>query len=62
MPHKYAFQQIYAICPLIEKSHPTLFNLMVQVLLTLSASIVKYYNYSNSVLSPLNLRLDATQA
>ena len=62
MPHKYAFQQIYAICPLRGKPHPTLFLLMVQVLLPLGMlSIVKYFNHSNSVLSPLNPRLDATQ-
>jgi len=61
MPHKYAFQQIYVICPLRGKPHPTFFLLMVQVLLPLGCIIVKYYNYSNSVLSPLNPILDATQ-
>jgi len=62
MPHKHAFQQIYAICPLRGKLHPTLFPSYGPSIFTpWDVSIVKYFNHRNSVFSPLNPKLDVTQ-
>jgi hypothetical protein len=60
--HNYAFKQIYAICLLRGKPHPTTLFLWSKYFYPWDVFIiVKYFNHSNSVLSPLNSRLDFTQ-